>query len=156
MSIIAPSGHKLGGRFVVEHEVGRGGVGIVYRAYDLLTLQTVALKVINAEAGVAPEEEANLMREGELLASLDHPGIVKTVAFGVLEDTGLPFVAMEWLDGEDSGGATKARPAQHSGSARARAARRRSARRRARGRRHPPRHQAGQHLSVSPSQAPRG
>ncbi|HET9930724.1 MAG TPA: AAA family ATPase, partial [Polyangiaceae bacterium] len=37
----------------------------------------------------------------ELLASLDHPGIVKTVAFGVLEDTGLPFVAMEWLDGED-------------------------------------------------------
>lgn len=86
---------------MVEHEVGRGGVGIVYRAYDLLTLQTVALKVINAEAGVAPEEEAALMREGELLASLDHPGIVKTVAFGVLDDTGLPFVAMEWLDGED-------------------------------------------------------
>ncbi len=101
VSIIAPSGHKLGGRFVVEHEVGRGGVGIVYRAYDLITLQTVALKVINAEAGVAPEEEARLKREGELLAQLDHPGIVKTVAFGVLDDTGLPFVAMEWLDGED-------------------------------------------------------
>ena len=101
VSIVAPSGHKLGGRFVVEREVGRGGVGIVYRAYDLTTLQPVALKVINAEAGVAPEEEARLMREGELLARLDHPGIVKTVAFGVLEDSGLPFVAMEWLDGED-------------------------------------------------------
>jgi serine/threonine protein kinase/tetratricopeptide (TPR) repeat protein len=101
LSIVAPSGHKLGGRFVVEHEVGRGGVGIVYRAYDLVTLRAVALKVINADAGVAPEEEARLMHEGELLARLDHPGIVKTVAFGVLEDTGLPFVAMEWLDGED-------------------------------------------------------
>jgi len=61
----------------------------------------VALKVIAADAGVAPDEEQRLMREGQLLANLDHPGIVKTVAFGVLEDSGLPFVAMEWLDGED-------------------------------------------------------
>lgn len=73
----------------------------MYRAYDLATEQPVALKVINAEAGVAPEEEARLMREGEVLARLNHPGIVKIVAFGVLEETTLPFVAMEWLDGED-------------------------------------------------------
>ncbi len=92
---------RLGQRFVVEREVGRGGVGIVYRAYDLNTEQTVALKVIAADAGVAPAEEQRLMREGQLLEKLDHPGIVKTVAFGVLEDSGLPFVAMEWLDGED-------------------------------------------------------
>ncbi|HYO97178.1 MAG TPA: protein kinase, partial [Polyangiaceae bacterium] len=101
ITIAASAGHTLGGRFVVEREVGRGGAGIVYRAQDLVTRQVVALKVINAEAGVAPEEEARLMREGELLARLDHPGIVKIVAFGVFEDTGLPFVAMEWLDGED-------------------------------------------------------
>jgi tetratricopeptide (TPR) repeat protein len=92
---------RLGRRFIVEREVGRGGVGIVYRAYDLATEQPVALKVIAADAGVAPEEEQRLMREGQLLARLDHPGIVKTVAFGVLEDSGLPYVAMEWLDGED-------------------------------------------------------
>jgi serine/threonine protein kinase len=73
----------------------------VYRAYDLSTERTVALKVIAADAGVAPEEEQRLMREGQLLEKLDHPGIVKTVAFGVLEDSGLPYVAMEWLDGED-------------------------------------------------------
>ena len=85
----------------MEREVGRGGVGIVYRAYDLTTQRTVALKVIAADAGVAPDEEQRLMREGQLLANLDHPGIVKTVAFGVLEDSGLPYVAMEWLDGED-------------------------------------------------------
>jgi hypothetical protein len=92
---------RLGRRFVVEREVGRGGAGIVYRAFDLVTERTVALKVIAADAGVAPDEEQRLMREGQLLANLDHPGIVKTVAFGVLEETGLPFVAMEWLDGED-------------------------------------------------------
>ncbi len=92
---------KLGGRFAVEREVGRGGAGIVFRAFDLITERAVALKVINSEVGVAPEEEARLMREGQLLENLDHPGIVKTVAFGVLEDTGAPFVAMEWLDGED-------------------------------------------------------
>ena len=92
---------KLGGRFAIEREVGRGGAGIVFRAYDLFTEQPVALKVINSEVGVAPEEEARLMREGQLLENLDHPGIVKTVACGVLEDSGAPFVAMEWLEGED-------------------------------------------------------
>ncbi len=92
----------MGGRFVVEREVGRGGAGIVYRAWDLVTEQQVALKVMAVEAGViAPEEEVRLGREGELLANLDHPFIVKTVAYGVFEDTGLPYVAMEWLEGED-------------------------------------------------------
>src|SRR5262245_30082619 len=91
----------MGGRFVVEREVGRGGVGVVYRAWDLETERPVALKVIAADAGVAPEEEARLTREGKLLSTLDHLCIVKTVAYGVLEESGLPYVAMEWLDGED-------------------------------------------------------
>jgi len=91
----------MGGRFVVDGEVGRGGAGVVYRAHDLVSNQPVALKVIAAEAGFAPEEEKRLAREGQLLSNLDHPGIVKTVAYGLLEDTGLPFVAMEWLSGED-------------------------------------------------------
>jgi serine/threonine protein kinase len=101
---------RLGGRFAIEREVGRGAVGVVFRAFDLETRQTVALKVVAAEAGVAPEDEARLAREGALLSNLDHPGIVKTVAFGMLEDTGSPFVAMEWLDGEDLGARQKRDP----------------------------------------------
>ncbi len=97
----ADESRRIGGRFVVEREVGRGGVGIVYRAYDLVTERYVALKVIAADAGVAPKEEVRLRREGELLAGLDHPGIVKIVSSGMLEDSTLPYVAMEWLDGED-------------------------------------------------------
>jgi tetratricopeptide (TPR) repeat protein len=104
------SERRLGGRFAIEREVGRGGVGVVYRAFDLETKQVVALKVVAADAGVAPEEEARLEREGRLLANLDHPGIVKTVAFGLLEDSGLPYVAMEWLEGEDLAARQKREP----------------------------------------------
>jgi tetratricopeptide (TPR) repeat protein len=98
----------LGGRFVVEREVGRGGVGIVYRARDEVTGQNVALKVI-AIAGVDAGEEARFHREGRLLAGLTHPGIVRLVAFGQLDD-GQPFVAMEWLDGEDVAQRIKRKP----------------------------------------------
>lgn len=89
----------LAGRFVVEREIGRGGVGIVYRARDEISGVPVALKVI-AIAGVDAREEARFGREGRILAGLRHPGIVRVVAFGQL-DEGQPYVAMEWLDGED-------------------------------------------------------
>jgi tetratricopeptide (TPR) repeat protein len=89
----------LAGRFVIEREVGRGGVGIVYRASDEVSGAPVALKVI-AIPGVDAGEEARFGREGRVLAGLSHPGIVRVVAFGQL-DEGHPYVAMEWLDGED-------------------------------------------------------
>lgn len=89
----------LAGRFVIEREVGRGGVGIVYRATDEVSKSPVALKVI-AIPGVDAGEEARFGREGRVLAGLSHPGIVRVVAFGQL-DEGHPYVAMEWLDGED-------------------------------------------------------
>jgi eukaryotic-like serine/threonine-protein kinase len=94
-----PASQRLADRFVVEREVGRGGVGIVYRAHDQMTGQDVALKVI-ALPGVDAGEEARFRREGRVLAGLHHPGIVRVVAFGQL-DEGQPYVAMEWLEGED-------------------------------------------------------
>jgi len=94
-----PAAQPLAGRFVIEREVGRGGVGIVYRAHDQMTGQTVALKVI-ALPGVDAGEEARFRREGRVLAGLHHPGIVRVVAFGQL-DEGQPYIAMEWLEGED-------------------------------------------------------
>ena len=78
--------------------MGRGAVGIVYRAYDLATSRYVALKVIAARG--AEGEDARFEREGSVLAGLSHPGIVKLVAFGTFDDL-TPFLAMEWLEGED-------------------------------------------------------
>lgn len=89
----------LAGRFVIEREVGRGGVGIVYRATDEVSGHPVALKVI-AIPGVDASEEARFGREGRVLAGLNHAGIVRVVDFGQLEE-GHPYVAMEWLEGED-------------------------------------------------------
>ena len=97
--MIAPLGQPLAGRFLIEREVGRGGVGIVYRARDEVTGGTVALKVI-ALPGVDAGEEARFRREGRVLAGLRHPGIVEVVAFGQLDD-GQPYLVMEWLEGED-------------------------------------------------------
>jgi tetratricopeptide (TPR) repeat protein len=94
-----PSVQLFAGRFVVEREVGRGAVGIVYRAHDHVSGQSVALKVI-ASDGVDAGEEARFRREGRVLAGLHHPGIVRVVAFGQLEER-RPYVAMEWLDGEN-------------------------------------------------------
>jgi len=50
--------------------------------------------------GVDAGEEARFRREGRVLAGLHHPGIVRVVAFGQLEE-GQPYIAMEWLEGED-------------------------------------------------------
>jgi hypothetical protein len=96
---IAVAPQLLAGRFVIEREVGRGGVGIVYRAHDQMSGQQVALKVI-ALPGVDAGEEARFRREGRVLAGLHHPGIVRVVTFGQLDD-GQPYIAMEWLEGED-------------------------------------------------------
>ena len=89
----------LAGRFLVEREVGRGGVGVMYRALDQVSQQTVALKIIALE-GADAEESERFHREGRVLAGLHHPGIVRVVAFGRLND-GDPYIAMEWLEGED-------------------------------------------------------
>lgn len=90
---------ELDQRFVLEREVGRGGIGIVYRAFDSRTQQHVALKLIAAR-GADPAEEARFLREGRLLSELSHPHIVRSLSSGLLDD-GTPYVAMEWLEGED-------------------------------------------------------
>jgi eukaryotic-like serine/threonine-protein kinase len=102
------SGTRLGNRFEIDREVGRGGVGIVYRAIDTTTGQPVALKLI-ASQGADAAEEVRFEREGRLLKDLDHPNIVKIVAWGTL-DEGHPYIAMEWLDGEDLSSRTRRNP----------------------------------------------
>lgn len=84
-------------RFVVQGLAGSGGMGTVYRALDRLTGARVALKVVAAEGA---EAATRLAVEAEALAALDHPAIVRPIAFGTAPN-GRPFLAMEWLDGED-------------------------------------------------------
>jgi tetratricopeptide (TPR) repeat protein len=88
----------VAGRFTIEELAGRGGMGFVYRALDALTGQRVALKLMHAVT--APDSVYRFNREAVLLAELRHPHIVSHVAHGVAEGD-QPFLAMEWLEGED-------------------------------------------------------
>jgi serine/threonine protein kinase len=90
-------GTLIGGRFEVEALAGSGGMGAVYRAIDRESGTHVAIKVLHA--GVQTHVE-RFLREARLLAKLEHPGIVGYVDDG---DSPAPFLAMEWLEGEDLG-----------------------------------------------------
>jgi serine/threonine protein kinase/tetratricopeptide (TPR) repeat protein len=92
-----PAGTLIAGRFTLLAPAGRGGMGTVYRASDALTGQSVALKLLHADT---PEAFQRFSREAQVLASLRHPGIVSYVAHGAWQN-GRPFLAMQWLEGED-------------------------------------------------------
>jgi serine/threonine protein kinase/tetratricopeptide (TPR) repeat protein len=110
--MMARTQQLIAGRFQVEREVGRGAVGIVFRAFDTVSQRRVALKIIAAPGETDQAERMRLLQEGKILSELDHPGIVQVVAYGALDttytaalgrkfDEGAPFIAMEWLEGED-------------------------------------------------------
>ncbi len=97
---LAP-GTLVGQRFAIERIAGSGGMGTVFRARDYTSGEWVALKVMH-QLGTAPRDEHRFLREVQVLAELRHPGIVSYVAHGQTE-RGQPYLAMQWLDGEDLG-----------------------------------------------------
>ncbi len=80
------------------HEIARGGQGIVYLAIQRSTRRRVALKLLIERGFAAAAARRRFEREVELLASIDHPGIVKVFDSGVTDD-GLLFLVMEFVDG---------------------------------------------------------
>jgi len=86
-----------GGRYEVGEEIGRGGMGAVHRARDLELGRDVALKTLDDAAPEGAEER--LRREAEILARLEHPGIVPVHDVGTLAD-GRLFYAMKLVNGE--------------------------------------------------------
>ena len=87
------------GRYVVLEPIGRGGMGIVYAAYDEQLDRKVAIKVLlNDELG-EPEERLRFMREAQALARLSHPNVVTVHEVG--ESRGRIFLAMEHIKGEN-------------------------------------------------------
>jgi serine/threonine protein kinase/Tfp pilus assembly protein PilF len=82
-------------------ELGRGAMGVTYRAIDKALDRPVALKVINAERGShSAEVRERFMREARAAAALRHPNVATVYQFGVREGTGQFFYAMELIEGE--------------------------------------------------------
>ncbi|MDI1446284.1 serine/threonine-protein kinase [Polyangium sp. 6x1] len=93
------AGDVIDDRFVIERIAGAGGMGSVFRAHDRVSSGPVAIKVLHERE---PRDVARFDMEARVLAGLDHPGIVRYVTHGVT-GAGEPFLAMEWLAGEDLG-----------------------------------------------------
>jgi serine/threonine protein kinase len=83
-------------RYEVIEEIGRGGMGTVYSAFDTALGREVAIKIGNALPST--ELQARLTREARVIARLEHPGIVPVHDFGWLAD-GRPFYVMKRVHG---------------------------------------------------------
>jgi serine/threonine protein kinase len=83
--------------YEVLGELGRGGMGIVYKARQLVLDRIVALKMVQAATHAGPKETARFRREASAAARLQHPNIVQIYEVG--EHDGRPYLALEYVDG---------------------------------------------------------
>ena len=92
-----PTGAVLG-NYRVEEELGRGGMGIVYRAFDSRLRRPVALKVLLPEHDEDPSWKQRLFHEARAAAGLNHPNIIAVYEIGAC--AGVDFIAMELVEGK--------------------------------------------------------
>jgi serine/threonine protein kinase len=98
---LAPAAIQIGpgqilGHYRIDHELGIGGMGIVFKARDLSHDRDVAIKVIRPESR-NPRRIAAFQREARLTSSLNHPGIVRI--FDIVTDSDPAYIVMELVSG---------------------------------------------------------
>lgn len=93
----AEPGHLFAKRYRVEGVIGRGGMGVVYRAEDTRLKRTVALNLLPPGFLEDVEARTRLVREAQAAAALDHPNIC--TVFEVDEAEGETFIAMAFIEG---------------------------------------------------------
>ena len=91
----------MAGRYAIERELGRGGMGIVFLARDLSLDRLVAIKLLPPALAAMPDRRARFLREARTAARLSHPNIVPIHA--VEESDGLVFFVMGFVSGETLG-----------------------------------------------------
>ncbi len=97
----------LGDAYTIEGEIGRGGMGVVYRARDERLQRRVAIKVLPPELAFQQDIRQRFTREAQTAAKLSHPNIVPIHTVG--EGQGLVYFVMGYVDGESVGGRIKRR-----------------------------------------------
>jgi len=96
----APSeGAGTFGPYRLDRRLGRGGMGEVYRAYDVRRERDVALKLVKHDLLSAPDDEARFRREFRLAARLSSPHVIPIHDYGDVD--GRPFIDMRLIDGQD-------------------------------------------------------
>jgi streptogramin lyase len=93
-----PIGSELAG-YRVEALLGRGGMGVVYRAHDLALDRPVALKILAPELAADEAFRDRFLRESRLAASIDHPNVIPIYDAGEL--AGELYIALRFVEGQD-------------------------------------------------------
>jgi eukaryotic-like serine/threonine-protein kinase len=94
----ASAGGRRIGQYELLEEIGRGGMGVVYKARQAGLDRVVAVKVILSGEYSGPHERDRFLTEAAAAGSLQHPNIVQVHEVG--EQDGRPYLAMEWVDGD--------------------------------------------------------
>jgi len=92
-----PEGAAPLARFTLLEQIGRGGMGVVWKARDEQTGQTVAVKLLNAAYADQPEYVARFERELELARRIHSKTVVEVLGYGVRDGT--PYLALQYVDG---------------------------------------------------------
>src|SRR5436190_17570995 len=104
MGLAGDEGRKHIGRYEVVKTIGKGAMGIVYKARDPLLDRIVAVKTISSPHGQGRRVRSAFLerfqREAKAAAKMQHPAIVTIFDVGVDEESGAPFMVLEYLPGE--------------------------------------------------------
>lgn len=87
------------GKYEIVEELGKGAMGIVYKAFDSLMARYVAIKTMAYSSASDPEFKKRFYKEAQAPGRLHHDNIV--IIYELNEDQGIPFIAMEFLEGDD-------------------------------------------------------
>ncbi len=93
-----PSGTDLNGRYEIGQFLGRGGVGLVYRAMDHMLGEDVVLKILNPAVASDPDAVKRFKREIKVCRKISHPNVIRI--YDIDEIYGTLFITMELVEGE--------------------------------------------------------
>ena len=93
----------VGTEYLIENEIGRGGMAVVYRATDLRLHRTVAIKVLPPDVAFNSDVRVRFIREAQTAAQLNHPNIVPIYSVDEKDNGSIVYFVMSYVDGESLG-----------------------------------------------------
>ena len=104
---VLKNGMMIAGRYRIEGVLGKGAMGSVFLATQTSMDRKVALKTMQATFQGDQSLVRRFYLEARAASRLEHPNIVRIFDFGVDDETKIPFIAMEFLEGDDLGDTLK-------------------------------------------------
>jgi len=93
----------VGTQYLIENEIGRGGMAVVYRATDLRLNRPVAIKVLPPDVAFNSDVRVRFIREAQTAAQLNHPNIVPIYSVDEKDSSSVVYFVMAYVDGESLG-----------------------------------------------------